>query len=78
MPRARVFSRIGAVQGAVRLQCCKAGTHEATNRCDMLLQPQQQIASCLQSSDKSHAHIAAIGCSDKSPGVNLSRHFIQN
>ena len=31
----------------------------------------QQIALCVQSSDKSYALIAAIiGCSDKSPGVN--------
>ena len=47
----------------------KAGTHEATNRSNMLL---QQIALCVQSSDKSYALIAAIGCSDKSPGVNAS------
>ena len=32
----------------------------------------QQIALCVQSSDKSYALIAAIGCSDKSPGVNAS------
>ena len=47
----------------------KAGAHEATNRCNTLL---QQIALCVQSSDKSCAVIAAIGCSDKSPGVNTS------
>ena len=47
----------------------KAGTHEATNRSNMLL---QQIALCVQSSDKSFALIAVIGCSDKSPGVNAS------
>ena len=47
----------------------KGGTHEATNRSNMLL---QQIALCVQSSDKSYALIAAIGCSDKSPGVNAS------
>ena len=46
-----------------------AGTHEATNRCNTLL---QQVAMCEQSSDKSYALIAAIGCSDKSPGVNAS------
>ena len=39
------------------------------NRSDMLL---QQIALCVQSSDKSYALIAEIGCSDKSPGVNAS------
>ena len=32
------------------LECFKAGTHEATNRCNTLL---QQIALCVQSSDKS-------------------------
>ena len=32
----------------------------------------RQIALCAQSSDKSYALIAAIGCSDKSPGVNAS------
>ena len=47
----------------------KAGTHEATNRSNTLL---QQIALCVQSSDKSYALIAAIGSSDKSPGVNAS------
>ena len=47
----------------------KAGTHEATNRSNILL---QQIALCVQSSDKSYPLIAAIGCSDKSPGVNAS------
>ena len=47
----------------------KAGTHEVTNRSNLLL---QQVALCVQSSDKSHALIAAIGCSDKSPGVNAS------
>ena len=47
----------------------KAGTHEATNHSNMLL---QQIASCVQSSGKSYGLIAAIGCSDKSPGVNAS------
>ena len=34
----------------------------ATNRSNMLL---QQIALCVQSSDKSYALIAAIGCSDR-------------
>ena len=47
----------------------KVGTHEATNRCNTLLQP---IALCVQSSDKSYALIAAMGCSDKSPGMNTS------
>ena len=47
----------------------KAGTHEATNRCNTLV---QEIALCVQSSGKSHVLIAAIGCSDKSPGVNAS------
>ena len=41
----------------------------ATRYCNTLL---QQIALCVQSSDKSYALIAAIGCSDKSPGVNVS------
>ena len=41
----------------------------ATNRCKTLL---QQIALCVQSSDKSYALIEAIGCSDKSPGLNAS------
>ena len=36
---------------------------EATNRYNTLL---QQIALCVQSSDKSYALIAAIGCTDKS------------
>ena len=47
----------------------KVGTHEATNRCNTLL---QHIALCVQSSDKSFSLIAAMGCSDKSPGVNTS------
>ena len=47
----------------------KAGTHETTNRSNILL---QQIALSVQSSDKSYALIAAIGFSDKSPGVNAS------
>ena len=38
-----------------------------TIRCNTSL---QQIALCVQLSDKSYALIAAIGCSDKSPGVN--------
>ena len=47
----------------------KVGTHETTNRSNTLL---QQIALYVQSNDKSYALIAAIGCSDKSPGVNTS------
>ena len=35
----------------------QAGTHEATNRCNTLW---QQVALCVQSSDKSYALIAAI------------------
>ena len=38
-----------------------------TVRCNTSL---QQIALCVQLSDKSYALIAAIGCSDKLPGVN--------
>ena len=45
----------------------KAETHKETNRSNTLL---QQIALCVQSSGKSYALSAAIGCSDKSPGVN--------
>ena len=41
----------------------------ASTRCNTLL---HQIASCVQSSNKSCALIAAIGRSDKSPGVNAS------
>ena len=47
----------------------KAGTHETTNCCNILL---QQIALCVQSSDKSYALIAMIVCSDKWPGVNAN------
>ena len=32
----------------------------------------QQIALCVLSNDKSYALIAAVACSDKSPGVNAS------
>ena len=39
----------------------KTGTHEATNRCNTLL---QQIVLC--------ALIPGIGCSDQSPGMNTS------
>ena len=56
----------GWLKNALRL---KEGTHEATNCCNTLL---QQIALCVQSSGKSHALIAAIGSSGKSPGVNAS------
>ena len=49
--------------------CLKVGTHEATNRCNTLL---QRTALCVQSSNKSYALIAAMGYSDKSPVVNTS------
>ena len=68
-----LFSVIEPISGCIRVACCglmiKGGTHEATNRCNTLL---QQMALCVQSNAKSHALIAAIGCSDKSPGVNAS------
>ena len=47
----------------------KAGTHEATNRCNKSL---QQIALHVQSRDKSYALVAVKGCCDKSPGVNAN------
>ena len=43
-----------------------------TNRCSTLL---EQIALCVQSSDKTYVVIAAISCSDKSPDANANYHF---
>ena len=44
----------------------KAGTHEATNRCN------KSLCMHVQSRNKSYALVAVKGCCDKSPGVNAN------
>ena len=69
-----LLSRLGEIPASVagisskqdeKFPCRLLSTHN----CSLC---QEQIGLCVQSNDKSYALIAAIGCSDKSPGANAS------